>query len=139
MPQIEIPETKYSYRILSDPTRDLKVVEINRNDGSRPYTILMHAFSSTGYTRLFQQLYSTSSWAYWECPTLQSDDTLFAKYLWKKLELPGEFDLGTLEFDLWMAPAVYRDPADQVLARKYGRGMVETAPAVVQEELVVIS
>lgn len=125
-------EDLYTHRVLDDPTRDLKIVEIDRNDGTRPYTILLHQFSHHGYLRLFQQLYSTGSWAFTDSRTLTSTDTWFAKYLWKELGLPGEFKLEELDIDLWMAPAVYREHMLNVLARKYGHGMVETLTSPVE-------
>lgn len=116
---------EYTLRIEEDKTRDACFYEVRRCDGkSLPYSILVHEFTKVGHQQFFNYLFRFNSWGKHDW------DLNFTREMWKDMKMPGVFTEECIEHDLTRAAPIYRRALDEVLAQKYGTGLVETYFAI---------
>lgn len=121
----------YTWRRIDDHSRNLCAYEIQRANDKLPYTILIFNYTTIGDKQLFSDLFYASSWD--ERRGLDnevSDDVKFCMSLWRELGLYDrygeDFQPKHIEHDLDRVPQVYRKSIEQVFAKRFGTGEVET-------------
>lgn len=131
--EVMLPTTKYSWKFEDDKIRDLRVYEIRKSTTAKPYTVLIHQYSKIGDRQLFNDLFWCDSWDEKRGAEGVSDDVQFCICLWKELGLEnilGPFLPKHIEHDLQRSPIVYREFLENVMARRYGKGLIDTTSAV---------
>ena len=121
---------QYAWRYDQDATRDLVMVEIRRNDGEEPFTVLLHHFSECGFKQLFSDLFYSDDWDVGRGANGEtSSDIRFLIGLWKELGLEEEegepFHPKHINLAMDRYPLVYRRDLESVMAQKYGCGHSE--------------
>lgn len=118
--------TKYKWRFQEDNTRDLKVYEIQKDDGKKPFTVVLRRYSEGGDKQLFSDLFWSDDWDEKRGNDgTVSDDVKFCISLWKKLGLEaqyGSFHPKHIEHDLDRFPIVYRNTLENVMSLQFGKG-----------------
>lgn len=115
-------ELSFTHKYYEDRNIDLRIVEVQRQDGSLPYSVVIHEFSKRGLKYFFEALYTAQSWASSDDYTNKkySFDTHFCKELWQTFGLDGVFDPSTIEHDLEHQYILYRRPLQEAVERTYG-------------------
>lgn len=115
-------ELSFTHKYYEDRNVDLRIIEVQRQDGSLPYSVVIHEFSKRGLKYFFEALYTAQSWASSDDYTNKkySFDTYFCKELWQTFGLEGEFDPSTIEHDLEHQYILYRRPLQEAVERTYG-------------------
>ena len=117
---------QYSWKSKDDPSRDLRIYEITRNDNKKPFTVVLRSFSKVGDKQLFSDLFWSDDWdeVRGKDGTV-SDDIKFCIGLWKELGLEdvhGAFHPKHIEHDLDRFPIVYRNTLENVMSAQFGQG-----------------
>jgi hypothetical protein len=87
---VDVVEDFYRFYYYKVPDRDVCLYEVRKPHTDLPYTSVIRDFSTRGPRAFFPSLFICSSWG------VSKDDVPFLGYLWKQLEMEGEFDMDSL-------------------------------------------
>lgn len=87
---VEKHQDCYSFKTHYVEDKDAMLYEIRKPNTDLPYTSVIRKYTERGHRAFFPTLYICQSWG------VSRYDLPFLSYIWKQLELPGDFDMDVM-------------------------------------------